>query len=74
MAKSGRSSRKRRAASNRGFGEPKPTSAQDATQFMRAVRQAIADAKGDKEKVYRFFEANLDSLDESLLEDRKSVV
>ncbi len=35
---------------------------------MTVVRQTIAEAEGDKKKVYRFFEANLDKLNESLRE------
>ncbi|MEL7357508.1 MAG: tetratricopeptide repeat protein [Cyanobacteria bacterium J06560_6] len=68
MAKSGR---KQNAAN--GFGKPTSVSTREATQFMRAVRQTITAAKGDKEKVYRFFEANLDKLDESLVEALPSV-
>ena len=70
MAKSGK---KRGVAGSQGFGKTSSVPTRDATRFMKAARQAIEEAKGDKKKVYRFFKANLDELDESLLEALPSV-
>ena len=70
MAKSGK---KRSEAGSHGFGKPVSVSTQNATKFMRKARQVIKKAEGDREKVYGFFKANLDELDESLLEALPSV-
>ena len=60
--------RKRNVAGGRGFGKPVSVPTRNATRFIKTMRQAISRARRDEGKVYRFFEANLDSLNESLLD------
>jgi tetratricopeptide (TPR) repeat protein len=52
----------------KGFGKPTAVPTRDATRFMVAFGKCYSEAKGDKEKIHQFLKANLNKLDETLLE------